>query len=57
MVDYRQRAEAAGLDWTEVETLDAVNLDRRLFPATMASKSPRSQPDWSKIHLELHARA
>ncbi len=53
VVEYRQRAEAAGLDWTEVETMDAVHLERRLFPARASTSSPRSQPDWSEIHLEL----
>lgn len=57
VVDYRHRAEEAGLDWPQVETMDAADLERRLFPSTASmSPSPRPQPDWSEIHQELKGK-
>ncbi len=52
VLEYRTRAEEAGLDWTQVEAMDDVRLEQELFPAT-ASPPPRALPDWSELHLEL----
>lgn len=51
VVEYRERAQEAGLDWDQVEAMDAASLERQLFPAAeMPTKRPL--PDWSEIHLE-----
>ncbi len=51
VVEYRNRAEDAGLDWAQVEAMDEVSLEQELFPA-VASPAARPLPDWSEIHLE-----
>lgn len=51
VVEYRDRAQAAGLDWQQVEAMDAASLERQLFPAT-EEPAQRPLPDWSEIHLE-----
>ena len=53
VLEYRTRAEEAGLDWAQVEALDSVSLERELFPSTAAPPPPRPLPEWSEIHLEL----
>ncbi len=51
VLKYRDRAEAAGLSWEEIEPMDEASLERRLFPSTV-SPSPRPLPDWSEVHAE-----
>ncbi|MCP4204977.1 MAG: IS21 family transposase, partial [bacterium] len=51
VVEYRTRAEEAGLDWAQVEAMDEVSLERHLFPAT-AWPPQRPLPDWSEIYVE-----
>jgi transposase len=50
---YRQRAEAAGLDWAVAEMLTDREIESRLFAAAVASSEPRPLPDWPVIHEEL----
>jgi transposase len=52
VVEYRQRAEEAGLDWVQVKAMDEVSLERQLFPPP-ATAATRPLPEWSEIHLEL----
>lgn len=52
VLEYCRRAEAAGLDWEQVEPLDETSLERRLFPSPSES-SARPLPDWSEVHQEL----
>ena len=52
VVEYRTRAEKAGLDWAQVEGMDESSLEQELFPASCCSPQ-RPLPDWSKLHLEL----
>ena len=55
--DYLRRAEAAGLDeWSAVEALDEVSLDRRLFPPPPPSSVSRALPDWAEVHQELRRK-
>ena len=55
--DYLRRAEAAGLDeWSAVEALDEVSLDRRLFPPPPPSGVSRALPDWAEVHQELRRK-
>ena len=51
---YVQRAQAAGLVWPLPEALDAVALERLLFPsaATPQAATPPA-PDWAQVHHEL----
>ncbi len=52
VLEYRQRAEDAGLAWEDVEAMDAASLEHQLFPVT--PKPPtRPLPEWSEIYLEL----
>ncbi len=52
VLQYRDRAEEAGLSWEEVEPMDEASLERLLFPSTTAAVL-RPLPDWSKIQAEL----
>ncbi len=51
VLEYRDRAEEAGLSWEEIKEMDEASLERRLFPSTV-SPSPRPLPDWSEVHAE-----
>lgn len=52
---YAGLAAAAGLDWTTVQTLDEVVLERRLL--TMPNKpSEFVQPDFGRMHHELRRK-
>ena len=52
--DYLRRAQLAGLgDWAQVEALDDVSLERRLFPPVAPSNAVRPLPDWAEVHQEL----
>jgi len=51
---YVRRAREAGLSWPLPEGLTDEELDRRVFPASMAAESgPRFVPDWAEIHRQL----
>ena len=51
VLEYRQRAEEAELDWPEIEKLSDGMLERRLFPERAVNSRP--MPDWSRIHQDL----
>ena len=53
VLEYQRRAEKAGLCWEDVEAMDPVVLERRLFPPAPKPSSSRPLPDWSEIYLEL----
>ena len=54
VLEYRQRAEAAGLDWEQIKDLDATGLEQRLFPVS-GEPSARPLPTWSQVHQELRS--
>ena len=55
--EYVRRAAVAGLSWPIPDEIDDAELERRLFPpATTASCTARTEPDWSHIHAELKRR-
>ncbi len=54
VLEYRQRAESAGLDWEQVESLEETLLERRLFPSS-SEPSARALPAWSEVHQELQS--
>ena len=49
--EYVRRAAVAGLSWPIPDEIDDAELERRLFPpATTASCTTRTEPDWPHIH-------
>ena len=54
--EYVKRAERAGLDWSQAETMLEAELKDRLFPAKKADPAARPQPDWQQIEVELQGR-
>jgi len=55
--DYLRRAQATGLAcWAEVEALDELTLERRLFPPVPPSAAERPLPDWAEVHRELRRK-
>ena len=55
--EYVRRAAVAGLSWPIPDEIDDAELERRLFPpATTASCTTRTEPDWPHIHAELKLR-
>lgn len=54
VTDYVERAQKAGLTtWEQVQALDTVELERRLFPPDRRGVQDRALPDWKAIHEEL----
>jgi len=51
--DYLDRAEKAGLSWTQVERMNEADLENALFPKAADRGKGRIIPDWSCIHQEL----
>jgi len=52
VLEYRRRAEAAGLDWERAEALDGPSLEQLLFPAP-SEVAERPLPNWIEVHQEL----
>jgi len=51
--EHVKRAKAAGLGWPLPADLDDGALEARLFTSAAPAASPRPQPDFQRIHLEL----
>jgi len=51
--DYIRRAEAAGLNCSQVQEMEDEELEAKLFSIQPLPKSGRTLPDWSEIHEEL----
>ena len=55
--DYVMRAQAVGLSWAVVESMDEERLESKLFPPDSGrEKSGRPLPDWSEVHRELRRK-
>jgi len=55
--DYVMRAQAVGLSWEAVETMDEEELESKLFAADRGpSTSARPLPDWAEVHQELRRK-
>jgi len=54
--EYVKRAERAGLDWTQAETMPEVALKEKLFPVKKGDPAVRPQPDWQQMEVELQGR-
>jgi transposase len=51
---YVKRAHRAGLvTWKDVEGLDDIELDRRLFPPPERQEAERPLPQWGTVHTEM----
>jgi len=53
VTDYIDRAQRAGLSWTQIESMSEKELTTRLYPVSPWKKRKRAQPDWARIHREL----
>ena len=51
--DYLDRAEKAGLSWTQVEQMNEADLEDALFPKAADRSKGKITPDWSYINQEL----
>ena len=51
--DYLNRAEKAGLSWTQVEQMNEADLEDALFPKAAYKGKGKIIPDWSYIYQEL----
>ena len=54
--EYIKRAERAGLDWPQVEKMEAAELRGKLFPPKKPDLEQRPQPDWQQIEEELQGK-
>ena len=53
VAEYVRRAQAAGLSWPLPAALDAIALERLLFPARRTGQpTTPSRPEWSAVHQE-----
>jgi transposase len=53
---YAQLAEAAGLDWDKVASLDETSLQHLLIPSIKRTRGTRALPDWAIAHREMHKK-
>jgi transposase len=53
VTEYIERAQRAGLNWTQIESLSEKELTSRLYPVSPGKKRKRAEPDWARIHREL----
>jgi len=56
VLEYRRRAERAGIPWPLPPEWTDADLERRLFPPPEPSNVPRPLPDWAEVHREMKAR-
>ncbi len=56
VVQYIERATAAGLSWPLPDTLKDEALERLLFPGIRRPSTDRVSPDWLKTHQELQKK-
>lgn len=54
--EYIQRAEQAGLDWDQVQTMDEADLQRKLFPPKQPDPKQRPEPDWPQVEKDLQGK-
>jgi IS30 family transposase len=51
--EYLKRAEQAGMDWAQVESMSEAAIAERLFPPQKANRR-RAEPDWALIPQVRH---
>lgn len=50
--EYIKRAEQAGMDWAQVESMSEAAIAEQLFPPQKANRG-RAEPDWAQVDVEL----
>jgi len=53
--EYLKRAEQAGMDWAQVESMSEAAIAERLFPPQKANRE-RAEPDWVQVDIELQRK-
>jgi transposase len=53
--EYLKRAEQAGLDWAQVESMSEAAITEQLFPPKKANRT-RAEPDWTQVDIELQRK-
>jgi IS30 family transposase len=53
--EYLKRAEQAGMDWAQVESMSEAAIAERLFPPQKANRE-RAEPDWAQVDIELQRK-
>lgn len=53
---YLERAEKAGLSWSDCQELDDATLEARLFPPPPPPDLPRPLPEWATVQKELRRK-
>ena len=53
---YVQLAQASGLYWEKISTLDEIDLQRLLLPSIKRTRGERVLPDWGITHREMHKK-
>ena len=53
--EYLKRAEQAGLDWAQVESMSEASIAEQLFPPKKANRE-RAEPDWAQVDIELQQK-
>jgi transposase len=53
--EYIKRAEQAGMDWAQVESIPEAAIAERLFPPQKANRG-RAEPDWAQVDVELQRK-
>ena len=51
-----KRARLAGLDWPAVKALSDAQLEALLYPPPPSVGTPRPEPDWPRLHLQLRKK-
>jgi transposase len=51
-----KRARRAGLDWPAVKALSDAQLEALLYPPPPSVGTPRPEPDWPRLHLQLRKK-
>jgi len=54
--EYVKRAERAGLDWAQAESMQEAELKTLLFPTKKTDPKARHEPDWQQIEIELRSK-
>jgi len=54
--EYVKRAERAGLDWAQAESMQEAELKNLLFPTKKTDPKARHEPDRQQIEIELRSK-
>jgi len=54
--EYIKRAEQAGMDWAQVESMSEAAIAAQLFPPPQKANRERAEPDWAQVDVELQRK-